>query len=152
MDESTVRGLRLLAVGLAATVAGIHLLHPTLGGRALVVYARVGYLGDPRPLLFTLGAFALVFGIVAGVNGLHGRALYAGGLVVAFLFFVSYPLWHTVLDHGSFWPYIARRGHTHGSPLGVVLRHLLDDPLALVSAVAELLLVAVLVVLLRVDT
>lgn len=152
MDESTIVYLRALAGILAAIVAGVHLLHPTLGGRALFVYAQVGYLGDPRPLVFTLGAFALVFGLVAGVNGLTGRTMYVGGLVVAFCFFVGYPIWHTVLDHGAFWPYLEYPGHAHGNPVVVVLRHLFDNPLALVSTVAELMLLAVLIVLLRVDS
>jgi hypothetical protein len=83
MDEGTVGRLRIAASVLALVVAAIHLLHPSQGGHALLTYARVGYLGDPRPLLFTLGGFALVFGVVAGYNGVGGRLLYLGGIAIA---------------------------------------------------------------------
>lgn len=151
MDEQRIGRLRLLAAGLALVVVGIHLLHPSHGGHALVVYASVGYLGDPRPLLFTLGGFALVFGVLLGYNGFAGRRLYLGGIVVALAFFFGYAAWHTLLGHGGFWPHIEAHGHTDENPVLVVLAHLAQERLALVSKLAELALVACLVVLYKHD-
>ena len=150
MEPSTVRRLRLLAGGLALFVAAVHLLHPTQGGVALLVYARAGYLGDPRPLLFTLTGFALVSGVLLGYNGFAGRPLYLGGVAVAVALLGGFVAWHTLLDHGAFWPHLEPNAHG-GNPLVVALRHLLEDPLVLVSKLAEVALLACLAVLLRVD-
>ncbi|QLD85147.1 hypothetical protein HWV23_05220 [Natronomonas halophila] len=151
MDDSTVRRIRLAAAVLALVVAGIHLLHPSHGGHALVVYAAAGYLGDPRPLLFTLGGFALVFGVLLGYNGFAGRRLYLAGVLVVLPFFAGYAAWHTLLDHGSFWPYIEAHGTHDENPIPVVLAHLRVERLALVSKVAELGVLACLVTLYRTD-
>lgn len=150
MDETTVGRLRYLAGGLALFTGVVHLLHPSQGGVALLVYADAGYLGDPRPLAFTLGAFALISGVLLGYNGFAGRALYLGGGVVTGLFLLGFVVWHTLLDHGAFWPHLEPNVHG-GNPLMVAVEHLLDDPLALVSKLSELALLAVLVTLLRVD-
>lgn len=147
MDEGTIGRLRVVAGVLALVVAGIHLLHPSQGGHALLAYARVGYLGDPRPLLFTLGGFALVFGVVAGYNGVGGRLLYLGGIAVALAFLFGYGVWHTALGHGGFWPHIESHGHTDANAIVVVFRHLAVERLALVSKLAELALVSCLVAL-----
>lgn len=151
MDETGRRRLQVATAVLALLVAGLHLLHPSHGGHALVVYAAAGYLGDPRPLLFSLGGFALVFGVVLGVNGFAGRPLYLGGIVVALAFFLGYAAWHTVLGHGAFWPYIEPHGHVEGHPVVVVGEHLLVERLALLSRLAELALVACLLVLYRTE-
>ncbi|WP_254838123.1 hypothetical protein [Natronomonas marina] len=151
MDAEEVARLRVVAAVLAAVVAAIHLLHPSQGGVALLVFARVGYLGDPRPLLFTLGGFALVFGIIAGYQGLDRRPLYAGGIVVTLSFLVGFALWHTALDHGGFWPYLEANEHPDRNALLVALDHLRADGLLLASKIAELGLLAALVVLYRVD-
>lgn len=151
MHETARRRLRFVAAVLALVVAGLHLLHPSHGGHALVVYAAAGYLGDPRPLLFTLGGFALVFGVLLGYNGFDGRVLYLGGVLVALAFLLGYAAWHTVLGHGAFWPYIEPRGHVEGHPVVVVGEHLLVERLALLSRLAELGLVACLVVLYRTE-
>lgn len=149
MNETGRRRLQVVTAVLALLVAGLHLLHPSHGGHALVVYAAAGYLGDPRPLLFSLGGFALVFGVVLGVNGFAGRPLYLGGILVALAFFLGYAAWHTVLGHGAFWPHIEPHGHVEGHPVVVVGEHLLVERLALLSRLAELALVACLVVLSR---
>lgn len=151
MDDRTVRRLRWVAAALALVVAALHLLHPSHGGHALVVYAAAGYLGDPRPLLFTLGGFALVFGVLLGYNDFAGPRLYLAGIVVVLPFFVGYGLWHTVFDHGAFWPYIEAHGSHEENPVLVVLAHLRVERLALVSKLAELGLLGCLVALLRVD-
>lgn len=151
MDVVSVRRLRWVAAALALVVAGIHLLHPSHGGHALVVYASAGYLGDPRPLLFTIGGFALVFGVVLGANGFAGRRLYLAGIFVVLPFFFGYAAWHTVLDHGAFWPYIEAHGAHDENPLLVVFAHLRVERLALVSKLAELGLLGSLAVLYRTD-
>ncbi|MFP4625039.1 MAG: hypothetical protein ACLFNI_00425 [Natronomonas sp.] len=142
--------LRVIAAVTALLVAAIHLLHPSQGGVALVVYANVGYLGDPRPVLFTLGGFALVFGVLLGYQGLDDRRVYLGGICVSLAFLLGFAIWHTVLDHGAFWPYIQPHGH-EGNPIVVVALHLIDDPLALASKVLEVVLLATLVVLYRAE-
>lgn len=149
MDERDRLRLRLVTALFALVVAGIHLLHPTHGGHAVLVYAAAGYLGDPRPLLFALGGFALIFGVVLGFNDLDGPRVYLAGIVLALAFLLSYGLWHTVFDHGNFWPYIEPHGHTDGHTVVIVLKHLLYDRLALASKLAELGLLVCLVVLYR---
>jgi hypothetical protein len=147
MDASSVRRLRWAAAALALVVAAIHLLHPSYGGHALVIYASAGYLGDPRPLFFTLGGFALVFGVLLGYNGFAGRRLYLAGILIVLPFFFGYAAWHTLLDHGAFWPYIEAHGAHDENPILVVLAHLRVERLALVSKIAELGLLACLVAL-----
>ncbi|MFQ3320099.1 MAG: hypothetical protein ACI80F_002175 [Natronomonas sp.] len=151
MDEAAVAQLRTIVAALAAVVAGIHLLHPSQGGAALLVYARVGYLGDPRPLLFTLGAFALVFALVLGSNGFAGRTLYLGGIVVTLAFLGGFLAWHTVFEHGGLWPYLEPNPHADENVLVVIGWHLLADPLVLVSKVTELALLGCLVTLYRAE-
>jgi hypothetical protein len=151
MRPQEIARLRMVAAALATVVAGIHLLHPSQGGVALGVYARAGYLGDPRPLLFTLGGFALVFGVVAGVQGLPRRPLYLGGVVVVSCFLVGFLLWHTALDHGGFWPHLEANEHPDRNALLVAVDHLRRDALLLASKLAELGLLAALLVLYRVD-
>lgn len=150
MDDATLTRLRLLAGGLASFTAVVHLLHPSQGGVALLVYANAGYLGDPRPLAFTLGAFALISGVLLGYNGFAGRGLYLGGILVTLCLLVGFVVWHTALDHGAFWPHLEPNVHG-GDPLVVAVEHLLGDPLVLVSKLAELALLGCLVVLARVD-
>lgn len=151
MEQAEVARLRVVAAVLAAVVAAIHVLHPSQGGVALLVFARVGYLGDPRPLLFTLGGFALVFGIVAGAQGLPRRPLYLGGIAVTLSFLLGFLLWHTALDHGGFWPYLEANEHPDRNALLVAVDHLRRDGLLLASKLAEIGLLAALVVLYRTD-
>lgn len=147
MEIPLRRRLQIVTAMLALAVAGIHLLHPTLGGPALVVYLSAGQLSDPRPLAFVLGSFVLLFGVLLGINGFAGRALYLGGILIVLAFFLGYGAWHTVLDHGGFWPHIEGHGHHGGNPIGVVFDHLVGDLLALVSTVAEAALFGCLTVL-----
>ena len=151
MNAEETGRLRAVAALLALVVAGIHLLHPSQGGVALVVYAQVGYLGDPRPLLFTLAGFALVFGVVAGRVGVDRRPLYLGGAAVALSLLGGFVLWHTVLEHGGFWPRLEPNAHPDRGAALVAVDHLRRDPLLLASKLAELGLLAALCVLYRVD-
>jgi hypothetical protein len=102
-------------------------------------------------VLFTLGGFALVFGVLLGYNDFAGPRLYLAGIVVVLPFFLGYAAWHTVFDHGAFWPYIEAQ-ESHGEdPILIVLAHLRVERLALVSKLAELGLLGCLVALLRLD-
>ncbi len=142
--------LRYLTAGLALVVAAAHLLDRTEGGIALLVYVQAGYLGSPLPLLFVLGSFALVFGVVLGFQGLAGRLTYLGGIAVVGTFLFGYVVWHTVLDHGAFWPYIEGTHH-HGTTFEWFEMHLLGDPYVLGTKAAELVLLVLLIALYRLD-
>lgn len=150
MDDRTVRHLRRTAGLLAVVVAGIHLLQPTRGVPRLVEHVMVGVYADPRPLVFTLAGFLIIVGIGLGYYGIYERAVYLGGIVLCLAFLGGYAIWHTVFDHGAFWPYIESNGHTHVHPLWIVVRHLAYDAVALVSKLAEAALAIVLAVLYRV--
>lgn len=147
MDLPDAPRLEVFAAVLAALVAAIHLLHPSQGGVAILVYAQVGYLGDPRPLLFTLGGFALICGVLLWYHGFAGRWLYLGGIVVALVHLLAYPAWHTVLEHGAFWPHLPGYDYEDTGAVEVVVTHLADEPLALASKLLELVLLGCLLVL-----
>lgn len=88
-----------------------------------------------------------MFGVVLGINGFSRRLLYLGGIVVASAFLFGYGAWHTVLDHGAFWPHLAAHESHDGRPIAIVFEHLFGDTLALVSAIAEVALIGCLAVL-----
>ena len=143
--------LRYVAGGLAIVVAMIHLLHPRLGAPRLLVHIQQGILFDPRPLVFTISGFLMIVGILLVYQGVFVRQVYVAGVLLMLSFLFGYAAWHTVLDHGAFWPHI----HGHGHDTGVVetIRiHLVDDTVALVSKLLEAILLAALVVLYRMDT
>lgn len=135
---------------LAIVVAGIHVLHPSLGGPALLVYINHGTLVDPRPLAFVLIGFLLVFGVMLGYQGFEGKWLYLGGIVLTSAIIVGYPAWHTILEHGAFWPHLEPHYHP-GNPVRTVIQHLIDDPIALLSKLVELFLLGLLVALFRIS-
>lgn len=140
--------LHWVAVALAFVVSGIHLFHPIYGGPALLVYANVGYLGDPRPLLFLAGGFLLVFAAVLALQGVYLRLAYATMAAVSLAFLVGYGLWHTVLDHGAFWPHIHGHGHD-GNPVVVLWAHVTGDAVDFVSKLTEAALAVVSLLLVR---
>lgn len=144
------RSLRILGGTLTAFVAGIHLFHPQYGIRRFLVHLQIGQLLDPRPLLFTFSALALLVGIGLASSGLHLRYLYLGGIAIVGTYFAGFFIWHTLLDHGAFWPHIRPHGHTE-SVAEFVSVHLISEPDALISKVAELLLLVVLGLLYRID-
>lgn len=138
------RAAGLLAVG----VAVIHLFHPRLGFPRLVMHLQLGTLFDPRPLLFTVVGFAILAGTLLAYNGVLVRPIYLAGIGTMVVLLVGYVAWHTVLDHGAFWPHIPA-GHSHDDAgvVYVVLTHLAADSIALVSKLLEFALLVVLGVL-----
>lgn len=138
--------LRYVAGGLAFAVAGIHLLHPSLGIQPLTVYLRVGSLNDPRPLAFVLSAFVIIAGVYAVMLDMPRKPIYLLGMLLMVTYIFGYIAWHTVLEHGGFWPQVT--GFTGArSPLHEVLHHLRHDMIDLASILLELALVVVLAVL-----
>lgn len=143
--------LRLAAAVLASLVAGIHLLHPQLGAPRLIRYIQVGTLFDPRPLLFTLSGFLIVFGIVLVFNGLFVRQVYLFGVGLMVVYLLGFAAWHTVLDHGGFWPTLRASSDPSTGFLTNIWLHMTADMAEMVSILSELALVVLLVVLYRAD-
>lgn len=146
-----VKLLRYVGAGLAFFVGGIHAFNPTLGFPRLVQHLMLGTLYDPRPLVFTLSGLALFVGVLLAYNDIARRPIYLLGMALMVTYLGGYVVWHTVLDHGAFWPHIASQGHSDLSTVEVIVLHLVEKPLELVSKTAELLLLIVLAVLYRED-
>lgn len=151
MTDTLVRRLRIAAVVLGAITVGIHLFHTSYGSVVLPIYLTAGYLGDPRPLAFLLGSFAILFCGLLAYHDLARGPAYLAIAVVSLTFVVGFGVWHTALDHGGFWPHISAVGHDARHPLVIVGDHLLADTLALVSKVVEIALAAVAIALYRLD-
>ena len=139
------RVLRLVAGTLAVVVAALHAYW------ALPDIARqlsVWQFPDPRPAAFLLATFAILMGIALVVQGFDPVPVYVGGIALMLVFLGGYAAWHTVLDHGAFWPgRPAHGGHSDLGPLRLIAVHLLDDSLAFASKLVEAALLAVLSVL-----
>ena len=146
-----VQELRYLGAILAAAVAAIHLLHPRLGAPRLMMHLQIGTLFDPRPLAFTLSAFLMVFGVLLVYHGVWVRQVYLLGIALLVVHLVGYVAWHTVLDHGGFWPHIHAHGHGDAGVVETVWIHLVDDTVAMVSKLLEMALIVVLAGLYRLD-
>lgn len=143
-EQASDRKLRRLAGVLAVVVAGIHLYW------ALPVAAQqlqFGILHDPRPAAFLLATMAMLMGGLLVVQGFDPLPVYIGGILLMLVFLVGYGAWHTVLDHGAFWPGRHAHGHADQGPIQLILTHLRGDSLALASKLAEAALLAVLSVL-----
>ncbi|MBP1921355.1 hypothetical protein J2751_000344 [Halorubrum alkaliphilum] len=144
-SPSSDRMLRRLAGVLAAAVAGIHLYWAL---PVAVDQLRFGILHDPRPAAFLLATMAMLMGVLLVVQGFDPLPVYVGGILLMLVFLVGYAAWHTVLDHGAFWPgRPAHGGHSELGPIRLVVVHLQDDSLAFASKVVEAALLAVLSVL-----
>lgn len=146
-----VRSLRMFGGVLALIVALLHFLHPQLGFQRLILHFELGTLFDPRPLVFTLAAIAIAIGIIFVYNDFLVRPIYVLGILLMLIFIIGYGAWHTVLDHGGFWPHIPAHGHPDQGFIEIIGNHLQADRWALTSKVAELALLVVLVVLTAVD-
>lgn len=156
-DPASLRGypiryVRYAAAVLAAVVAGVHLLHPQLGGPRLLVHLQVGTLFDPRPIAFVLSAFLILFGIMLVYNRVLVRLVYVGGIVLMLTYLFGYAAWHTVLEHGAFWPHIEAHGHHDAGVFEIIWIHLVDDTIAMASKLLEAALLVLLVVLYRVES
>lgn len=130
LTDTSESMLKALGVQGALVAALVHLW---MGAPALLVYLPALNVSDPRPYLFVPSAL-LLFVVLAGLYTDRAvRPLLVVGVVVLAGYFFGYAWWH-LTDHGGLIP----GGHTHESPVVVVAEHLLDDPLAFLSKVAEL--------------
>lgn len=138
-----------IAGGLALLVAVIHIFHPRLGFPRLVQHIQLGTLYDPRPLVFTISGLAIIVGVLLVFNGIARKRVYLLGIALMVTYLAGYIGWHTVLDHGAFWPYIEYHGHSEAGLLETIAAHLLDGPRELTSKAAEFTLLVLLLVLYR---
>lgn len=140
------RALRYLAAALAVIVAAIHLFHPDYGIWALFVYLGVPAIPDPRPPAFVLSAVAILLGVALVADGvLDTRVAALAGMALMVAFIAGYFAWH-MFGHGAWWPWGAGLGgHSHSfAEILFGEAHLRNDPIALASKVAELVLFVVL--------
>lgn len=140
--------LRLIAGALAVVVAGLHAYW------ALPDMARqlsVWQFPDPRPAAFLLVTMAMMMGLALAVQGFDPLPIYVGGAGIMVTFLGGYVAWHTVLEHGAFWPGRHAHGHHDAGAVEVVIDHLAADAFALVSKVTELALLVVLVALIAIE-
>jgi len=147
--RQTAANLLPITAGIAVLVGALHFFHPTHGFPRLVQYARFLVAPDPRPFAFTLSGLALFAGVALGVADIHRKKLYLLGSAMMLTFLVGYGAWHTLLDHGAFWPGIESGTHTHDHPLVTISGHLFNDGYALLSKLLEVLLLGCLAVCYR---
>jgi len=145
------RSLRLLGATLAVLVAGIHGFHPQLGLPRFLIHLQVGTLFDPRPLLFTLSSLAILVGIVLVHRGVFVRYVYLGGVALMLTYIVGFAAWHTVLDHGAFWPHLPGQPHDELGFFESFVAHFTVNPVEFLSKLTELALLVVLGLLYRID-
>lgn len=142
---------RYIGAALAFIVATIHLFHPERGYPRLLLLFTTDNLSllysDPRPILFVLSGLAIITGILLVLWGFPAKPVYATGIALVITYIVGYFAWH-LSGHGGVLP--GREPIYHGqSPVGAVISHLRNYPIARWSKIAEILLLAVLVVLYR---
>lgn len=131
---------------LALVVAGIHLYW---GIPRFTNYVAVGVMPDPRPVLFVLSGHAILGAITLVVLGVvDKRWTYLPGMALMAAHLVGYAAWHTVFSHGVAHS-TETTSHVHAVPhdqavISVVLEHLVNSPMALVSKLAELALLGLL--------
>lgn len=146
------QGIRIAAGGVAILVAWVHLLHPEYGQSTLMLFLDLGTIYDPRPPLFVISSVAIFAGILAVFYGVTRRYIYLLGICLMATYIVGYAAWHTVLDHGAFWPHIEPHHHHDEGFVMVLVDHLRADTIALVSKTGEAILLVLLVILYRYDT
>lgn len=132
--------LRYAAGALALVVAGVHLYW---GLPRFVAYVAVGTMADPRPAAFVASGHAILLAVtLVALGTVEGRWTYVPGMVLMVVHLAGYAAWHTVLSHGvSGVTGTASHGHDHlhvGNALVVVLEHVVNSPLALISKLSEL--------------
>lgn len=129
----TQERLEFVGVTLGLAAAGLHLVW---GVPRLLVYLRLGQLSDVRPLLFVLSGL-IIIGLAGLIfRGRANRSAYALLIGLLGLYLVGYVVWHLgghpILLDGS----IQTHGHPD-KPLVIIMSHLLNDTLALVTALLE---------------
>lgn len=121
---------------LAVIVAGAHLYW---GIPRFLLYTSIGTMPDPRPLAFVLSGHVILITVTLVAAGVvEANRVYLPGIALMTIHIVGYAAWHTVLSHG-----VSGTGHTHATndilgQLHIVLEHVLNSPLALISKTAEL--------------
>jgi hypothetical protein len=176
MHERRVRALQFVALQVVGAVAVVHL---AVGTEQLASVAASGLLAEylsgrvlerPRGPLFVVSGLAVLVGLVAAGRGwLDRRTAYQLGIVAMVAFLGGWVAWHTVLDHGfALSGEAATTEHSHGGLLATIYSHYVEPLLAavgaattaggsartllgIVSVTLELVALALLVVLLRVD-
>lgn len=146
VEPIVIRRLQYAALVLALLTAGIHLYW---GIPRFTNYASVGVMPDPRPLLFVLSGHAVVVGVtLVGLGVVDARRTYLPGIGLMLAHIVGYVGWHTVYSHGL------EESHSHATEVlhvnnvaVVVLDHLLNSPIALVSKLAEVAVIGLLAAL-----
>lgn len=158
--------LRLVA-GIAAVVTGgIHVL---LGAIGVWGWITTGELHDILPPLFLVSGVAVLGGVYLFHAGrLPRKITYAAGVGVALVYIVGYADWHVFNTFESFVD-LGELGHVHESgheanashdhegghseesAVVVLVNHLIDDPVGLVSKISEGVLVSSLFVLYAVE-
>lgn len=138
MDAATRGRLEFTGVTLALIAAA---MHASWGLPRFFIYLGVGRMPDLRPPAFTLSAFMVVLAVVLIYRGWYKQPLYTILVVVMVFYLVGYVAWHVtghpILVSGPDGLQFQTQDHP-GSPVGVVLNHLLHDSFALVSAIVEL--------------
>lgn len=150
LRSTVTENIPALTAALAVVVAWLHLFHPQHGVFRLIEHAQAGVLVDPRPLAFTLAGLAIFAGVFLAYAGVVAKKpLYLLGMALMITFMIGYASWHTVLDHGGFWPHIEAHGHHDQHVVETIVVHLLADTTALLSKLAELAVLVLLIVLYR---
>ena len=144
--------LRVSAGAVAVLVAWLHLLHPEYGYSSLLLYVEFGTVYDPRPPLFVLSALAIFVGIFLVFYDVSRRPIYLLGIGLMATYLLGFVGWHTILEHGAFWPHIEAHSHAEMGVLETIVSHLQADTIAMVSKAAELFLLSLLAVLYLIDT
>lgn len=136
------------AVFLSYVVAGLHLFHPQLGLRRLVVLLSMSpelLVADPRPIAFVLSGIVLFVGVTAAILGAPRKPLYVFGMALMATYIIGYLAWH-LTGHGGFLP--GREPLHHGlEPHETVINHLSSDLWAAITVSTEWLLFAMLMIL-----
>lgn len=141
-------GLRVAAGALALLVAGIHAYWAL---PRMVTQLSVWQFPDPRPVAFLLATAAILMGLLLVLQEFDPLPVYSGGIALMLVFLGGYAAWHTVLEHGAFWPGRHAHGHSDASAVAVVVDHLRADSLELASKLAETALLAVLAALTAIE-
>jgi hypothetical protein len=130
MNETTESTLYFLGVQGTLVSALVHLW---LGVPLLLVYLPLWEFSDPRGYLFVPSALLLLVVLAGLYLDRAVRPLLALAVVILLGYVAGYVWWH-LGDHGGAVP----GGHTHGSPLSLVVEHFVDDPVAFLAIVVEL--------------